>query len=238
VVALVRSRSFPYHVGRMKSKLIVALDVDSFQEAAALVRATRDVVDMYKVGSQLFTRVGPRMIEFLREQDKECFLDLKFHDIPNTVAKAVEVAVALRVRMLTVHACGGADMLRAAAAVPRHPLLLGVTVLTSVGGNVQTEVLRLAKLAKRCGLNGVIASPREIHPVREMLGGKFLIVTPGIRPANAALGDQRRAMTPAEAIIAGADYIVVGRPIIAASNPGRAAVRIAEEIVFAAGSLA
>ena len=208
----------------------------SFQEAAALVQVTRDVVDVFKVGSQLFTRVGPRIIEFLHEQGKECFLDLKFHDIPNTVAKAVESAVALRVRMLTLHACGGAEMLRAAAAVPHRPLLLGVTVLTSVGGNVQAEVLRLAKLAKRCGLNGVIASPREIHPIREVMGEKFLIVTPGIRPAKSELGDQRRAMTPAEAIIAGADYIVVGRPIIAAENPAHAALKITEEIVFAAGA--
>jgi orotidine-5'-phosphate decarboxylase len=221
----------------MKSKLIVALDVDSFPEAATLIQATRDVVDVFKVGSQLFTRVGPRIIEFLHEQGKECFLDLKFHDIPNTVAKAVESAVALQVRMLTLHACGGAEMLRAAATVPNHPLLLGVTVLTSVSGNVQLEVLRLAKLAKKCGLNGVIASPREIHPLRETMGQKFLIVTPGIRPAKTELDDQRRSMTPAEAIIAGADYIVVGRPIITASNPGRVALRIAEEIVFAAGSL-
>ncbi len=238
MVALVRARSFPYHAGWMKSKLIVALDVDSFQEAAALVQITRDVVDVFKVGSQLFTRVGPPIIEFLHEQGKECFLDLKFHDIPNTVARAVEVASALRVRMVTVHTCGGAEMLRAAAAVPHRPLLLGVTVLTSSSGNVQAEVLRRTKLAKRCGMNGVIASPREIHSIREMMGGKFLIVTPGIRPAKAELGDQRRAMTPAEAIIAGADYIIVGRPIITASNPGRAALRIAEEIVFAAGSLA
>ena len=222
----------------MKSKLIVALDVDSFQEAVTFVQATREVVDVFKVGSQLFTRVGPRIIEFLHEQGKECFLDLKFHDIPNTVAKAVESAAALRVRMLTLHTCGGEEMLIAASAVPKHPLLLGVTVLTSVGGNVQTEVLRLAKVAKKCGLNGVIASPREIRPLREMMGGKFLIVTPGIRPAKTEAGDQRRAMTPAEAIIAGADYIVVGRPIITASNPARAALRIAEEIVFAAGSLA
>ncbi|MGD1020967.1 MAG: orotidine-5'-phosphate decarboxylase [Verrucomicrobiia bacterium] len=220
----------------MKSKLIVALDVDSFQEAAAVVQATGDVVDVFKVGSQLFTRVGPRIIEFLHERGKECFLDLKFHDIPHTVARAVEAASALRVRMVTVHTCGGAEMLRAAAAVPHRPLLLGVTVLTSVGGNVQAEVLRLAKLAKRCGMNGVIASPREIHPIREMMGGKFLIVTPGIRPAKTEAGDQRRAMTPAEAIIAGADYIVVGRPIVAARNPAHAAKRIAEEIVFAAGA--
>jgi orotidine-5'-phosphate decarboxylase len=127
-------------------------------------------------------------------------------------------------------------MLRAAAMVPDHPLLLGVTVLTSVSGNVQLEVLRLAKLAKNCGLNGVIASPREIHPLREMMGRKFLIVTPGIRPPKTESDDQRRSMTPAEAIIAGADYVVVGRPIIAAKNPAQAALKIAEEIVFAAGT--
>jgi orotidine-5'-phosphate decarboxylase len=220
-VALVSSRSFPYHAAWMKSKLIVALDVDGLQEAAAVVQATRE---------------GPRIIEFLHDNGKECFLDLKLHDIPSTVTKAVESAAALRVRMLTLHTCGGEEMLKAASAVPNHPLLLGVTVLTSVGGNVQGEVLRLAELAKKCGLNGVIASPREIHPLREMMGEKFLIVTPGIRPAKAEPDDQRRTMTPAEAVIAGADYIVVGRPIAAASDPGHAARRIAEEIVFAAGT--
>ena len=220
----------------MKSKLIVALDVDSFRAATVLVQATGEVVDIFKVGSQLFTRVGPRIVEFLHEQGKECFLDLKFHDIPNTVAKAVESATTLGVRMLTLHTCGGAEMLRTAAAVPHRPLLLGVTVLTSVGGNVQEEVLRLARLAKRSGLNGVIASPREIHPLREIMVTKFQIVTPGIRPVKSDLADQRRAMTPAEAIIAGADHIVVGRPIIAAKNPAQAAVRIAEEIRFAAGT--
>jgi orotidine-5'-phosphate decarboxylase len=188
------------------------------------------VVDVFKVGSQLFTRVGPRIIEFLHEQQKECFLDLKFHDIPNTVAKAVESAAALRVRMLTLHVSGGAEMLQAAAAVPSHPLLLGVTVLTSVGGDVQAEVLRLAELARECGLNGVIASPREIQPIRESCGSDFLIVTPGIRPARAEAGDQQRVMTPAEAITAGADYIVIGRPIIAAIDPARAAADIVTQI--------
>lgn len=214
----------------MKSKLIVALDVDSFQEATALIQATREVVDVFKVGSQLFTRVGPRIIEFLHEQGRECFLDLKFHDIPNTVAKAVESAAALRVRMLTVHACGGAEMLKAAVAVPNRPLLLGVTVLTSVGGDVQAEVLRLAKLARECGLDGVIASPREIVSIRKLVGGDFLIVTPGIRPAKSEPGDQKRPLTPAEAITAGASYIVVGRPIIAAKDPALAAKQISEEI--------
>ena len=218
----------------MKSKLIVALDVDSFEEAAVLIQVLADAVDLFKVGSQLFTRVGPRIIEFLHEHDKGCFLDLKFHDIPNTVAKAVESAAALRVRMLTLHTCAGRETLRAAAAVPKHPLLLGVTVLTSVGGEVQTEVLHLAKLAKECGLNGVIASPHEIRLLREAVGKDFLIVTPGIRPAGADAGDQKRVMTPAEAIAAGANYIVVGRPIIAADDPAQAAGKILKEMASTA----
>ena len=214
----------------MKSKLIVALDVESYQDAAAMVQVLRDVVDVFKVGSQLFTRVGPRIIKFLHEQGKECFLDLKFHDIPHTVARAVESAAALRVCMLTLHACGGAEMLEAAAAIPNHPLLLGVTVLTSVGGDVEAEVLRLAKLAKASGLNGVIASPHEIRLLRESLGKDFLIVTPGIRPASGEAADQKRVMTPAEAVAAGASYIVVGRPIAAADDPAQAAARILEEM--------
>jgi orotidine-5'-phosphate decarboxylase len=218
----------------MKSKLIVALDVESYQDAAALVQVLCDVVDVFKVGSQLFTRVGPRIIEFLHEHGKECFLDLKFHDIPHTVARAVESAAALRVRMLTLHTCGGAEMLEAAAAIPDHPLLLGVTVLTSVGGDVQAEVLRLARLAKASGLDGVIASPHEIRPLRETIGNDFLIVAPGIRPSWAEAGDQKRVMTPADAIVAGASYIVVGRPIIAVADPAQAAARILEEMASAA----
>ena len=191
-------------------------------------------MDVFKVGSQLFTRVGPRIIEFLHEHGKECFLDLKFHDIPHTVARAVESAAALRVRMLTLHTCGGAEMLEAAAAIPDHPLLLGVTVLTSVGGDVQAEVLRLARLAKASGLDGVIASPHEIRPLRETIGNDFLIVAPGIRPSWAEAGDQKRVMTPADAIVAGASYIVVGRPIIAVADPAQAAARILEEMASAA----
>jgi orotidine-5'-phosphate decarboxylase len=218
----------------MKSKLIVALDVESYQDASALVQIMGDVVDIFKVGSQLFTRAGPRIIEFLHEHGKECFLDLKFHDIPHTVARAVESAAALRVRMLTLHTSGGAEMLEAAVAIPNHPLLLGVTVLTSVGGDVQAEVLRLAKLAKACGLNGVIASPHEIRLLREAVGKDFLIVTPGIRPSSAEAGDQKRVMTPADAVAAGASYLVVGRPIIAASDPAQAAALIVEEMASAA----
>jgi orotidine-5'-phosphate decarboxylase len=190
-------------------------------------------VDVFKVGSQLFTRAGPRIIEFLHEHGKECFLDLKFHDIPHTVAGAVESAAALRVRMLTLHTCGGAEMLEAAAAIPNHPLLLGVTVLTSVGGDVRAEVHRLAKLAKASGLNGVIASPHEIRSLRELLGNDFLIVTPGIRSSSGEAADQKRVMTPAEAVVAGANYIVVGRPIIAADDPSGAAARILEEMASA-----
>jgi orotidine-5'-phosphate decarboxylase len=220
----------------MKSKLIVALDVDSFERAAALVRELSDTVEIFKVGSQLFTLAGPRIVSFINERGKNCFLDLKFHDIPNTVARAVESAAALRVALLTIHVAGGEEMLQAAVAVSNRPRLLGVTVLTSVAGDVQTEVLERARLAKRCGLDGVIASPQEIHLLREKLGKKFLIVTPGIRPAGAEIGDQKRVMTPAEAIAAGADYIVVGRPIIAAAKPADVARRIVSEIASVASA--
>jgi len=217
----------------MKSKLIVALDVDSYERATALVERLGDAVETYKVGSQLFTRVGPKMIGFLEKRGRHCFLDLKFHDIPNTVAKAVESAAALRVAMTTVHTIGGAEMLRAAASVPNHPLLLGVTVLTSVGGDVADEVVRRAKVAAECGLEGVVASPHEIKLIRKAVGGKIVIVTPGIRPAWAEAGDQKRMMTPAEAVAAGASYIVVGRPILAAPDPVAAAERVATEMASA-----
>jgi orotidine-5'-phosphate decarboxylase len=198
------------------------------------VKDLAEVVDTFKVGSQLFTRVGPKIIEFINERDRQCFLDLKFHDIPNTVAKAVESAAALKVFMLTVHCSGGAEMLRAAAQpVPGRPVLLGVTVLTSVAGNVRPEVLRLARLAQECGLNGVIASPQEVTMLREKFGDRLMIVTPGIRPAGAEAGDQKRVMTPAEAVAVGVDYIVVGRPIVAASKPVAAAMRIKTEMAAA-----
>ena len=212
----------------MKSKLIVALDVESYQQATALVRGLADVVDVFKVGSQLFTRVGPKVVEFINARGRQVFLDLKFHDIPSVVARAVDAAAEMGVFMLTVHAAGGPKMLEGAAR--RHPIILGVTVLTSEAGNVKAEVLRYAKLAKRCGLGGVVASPREIRMLREVVGEKLLIVTPGIRPAWAETGDQKRVMTPAEAIAAGASYIVVGRPIISARKPAAAALRIASEM--------
>lgn len=214
----------------MKSKLIVALDVDNFDRAAELVRQLRDYVEVFKVGSQLFTRVGPRIVEFIGSQGRQCFLDLKFHDIPNTVAKAVESAATLPVAMLTVHVAGGEEMLRAAAGVVNRPRLLGVTVLTSVAGNMADEVIRCARLAKGCGLDGVIASPHEIRSLRRELGESFLIVTPGIRPAGSDAGDQKRTMTPSEAVEAGANYIVVGRPIVAAGDPLAAAREIADQL--------
>lgn len=217
----------------MKSKLIVALDVDSYERAIALVEQIGDAVETYKIGSQLFTRTGPKIIEFLHQRGRRCFLDLKFHDIPNTVAKAVESAATLRVAMLTVHTIGGAEMLRAAAGVPNHPLLLGVTVLTSVGGDVADEVVRRAKLAAECGLEGVVASPHEIKLIRNAVGKKLTIVTPGIRPIWAEVGDQKRMMTPGEAVAAGASYIVVGRPILAAADPTEAAERVAAEMASA-----
>jgi orotidine-5'-phosphate decarboxylase len=217
----------------VKSKLIVALDVDSFDQAATLVRDLAGVVDIFKVGSQLFTRVGPRIVEFINAAGKQVFLDLKFHDIPNTVAKAVESAAALKVFMLTVHVSGGPEMLKAAAGIPVRPVLLGVTVLTSVAGNVSPDVLRYAQLARECGLDGVIASPHEVKMLREVLGGEYLIVTPGIRPSWAMAGDQKRVMTPAEAVAAGASYIVVGRPIVDAARPSEAALRIISEMALA-----
>ena len=178
--------------------------------------------------------MGPRIVEFIHESGKKVFLDLKFHDIPNTVAKAIESAAALRVFMLSIHVSGGSEMLRAAAKpIPDRPLLLGVTILTSVAGDVAADVLRFAKLAKDCRLDGVIASPQEVKMLRQWLGKTFLIVTPGIRPSWAQAGDQKRVMTPDEAVSAGASYIVVGRPIIAAAEPAKAAFQIASEMAAA-----
>ena len=218
----------------MKSKLIVALDVDGYAPAVALIEDLLGAVGIFKVGSQLFTRVGPKIVEYIHERGGHCFLDLKFHDIPNTVAKAVESAAALRVSWLTIHASGGAEMLKAAATpIPHRPRLLGVTVLTSVGGVVGNEVVRLARLCRECGLDGVVASAQELALIREAVGKELLIVTPGIRPVWSETGDQKRITTPAQAVAAGADYLVVGRPIVAAADPRAAALRITEEMAGA-----
>ena len=196
----------------------------------------------FKIGKELFVAEGPDIVRRVRDTGAAVFLDLKFHDIPNTVAKAVASAAQQDVQMLTVHASGGAAMLRAAqeAAGPDGPLVLGVTVLTSMDEQDLTElgiqktpaeqVHHLAKLATAAGLCGLVCSPQEIAPLREVLPAEVQLVTPGIRPAGSASGDQKRVMTPADAITAGADWLVIGRPIYAAGNPREAAEAIRESL--------
>lgn len=214
----------------MKSKIIVALDVPDWESAQSLVQRLAPLVPMFKIGAQLFTRYGPAIVQLVHQQQRDVFLDLKYHDIPNTVANAVAAAQALSVHMLTVHTAGGAEMLRAAAAVQPRPRIVGVTVLTSVAGTVADEVVTRARLARDCGLDGVVASPHEIVPLRQRFGDHFIIVTPGIRPTGSATGDQHRVSTPAAAVAAGADYLVIGRPIIAAADPLAATRQILAEM--------
>jgi len=236
-------------------QLLVALDVESGDRALALARSLRDVAGGFKIGSRLFTLEGPAVVQRLVDLGVNVFLDLKFHDIPNTVAQAVESAVLSGAWMVNVHASGGTPMMQAAARAaaetaartnrPR-PLVIGVTVLTSmddatlkdtgVHRPLLEQVVTLAKMARAAGLDGVVASPQETASIRAACGSEFAIVTPGIRGASAGTekNDQSRTMGPAEAIRAGATYIVVGRPIIAAENPRDAAERIVEELKRAA----
>lgn len=233
-----------------KDKLIVALDVDSAEDALALCEKLRDVCGMFKVGMQLFTAAGPDLVRQIVLRGGRVFLDLKYHDIPNTVAMAGIEATRLGVSMFNIHVAGGREMMkRTAEAVANTaarenltaPKVLGVTLLTSVDseilkqigidGSPQTIVGRLARLAKDSGLDGVVASAQEIKPIREAVRqNDFLIVTPGIRSSSDAVEDQRRTMTAAEAVGAGADYIVVGRPVLRAGDPLQAALRIVSEI--------
>lgn len=227
-----------------RERLIVALDVSSASDAARIVSALGDSVETYKVGMQLYTAEGPAVVRDLIGSGKKIFLDLKYHDIPNTVAAAVSEAAALGVSMLTLHASGGTKMLRAAAEAARKaklpPKLLAVTVLTSmdnrdlnevgVPGQLGDHVLQLAKLALATGCHGLVSSAHEVRNLRAELGDEFLAVTPGVRPAGAAHGDQARVVTPAEAIAAGASHIVVGRPITAAPNPVAAVAAILQDI--------
>ncbi len=227
-----------------RERLIVALDVPSAAAAQKIVAAVGDSAFFYKVGKQLFTAEGPAIVRDLVACGRRVFLDLKFHDIPNTVAAAVAAAARLKVSMLTVHASGGSRMLtaatEAAAASASKPMVLGVTVLTSfrdadvqeVGfsGGVLDNVLRLAALARGCGCGGIVTSAKEAAEVRHELGAGFAIVTPGVRPAGSEVGDQARVVTPAEAIASGASHIVVGRPITSAANPQAAARAIVEEM--------
>ncbi len=234
-----------------RGRLIVALDVSKLAEATDLAQRLAPHLAAVKIGSQLFTAEGPRAVQTMHERGLRVFLDLKFHDIPNTVAGSVAAATSLGVWMLNVHASGGSAMLRAAAQAAARsgtpgarPLVLGVTVLTSleeadlrtafgITRTLKEQVQYLAREARSAGLDGVVASPHEIMDIREACGSTFLIVTPGVRPAQADRGDQRRVLTPGEAIRAGADYVVVGRPILAAKDPVEAAHRIAEECVAA-----
>jgi orotidine-5'-phosphate decarboxylase len=227
-----------------REKLIVALDVSSASAAQIIVAAVGDSALTYKVGMQLYTAEGPSVVRDLVKSGRRVFLDLKFHDIPNTVGYAVQEAAQLGVSMLTVHASGSGRMLRAAveAAGNVNPslLVLGVTVLTSledadldkigVRGNVLDESLRLAALALANGCQGIVTSPREASTLRTELGDKFAIVTPGVRPAGVSHADQARVATPAEAIAAGASHIVVGRPITAAADPAAEARAILAQI--------
>lgn len=233
-----------------KNKLIVALDVETAREALNLFAALKDVAGMFKIGSQLFTSEGPDVVREIVRAGGRVFLDLKFYDIPNTVAAAGVEAARLGVSIFNVHACGGSEMMRRTAdAVAEtaereginRPLIIGVTVLTSsddstleeagFSSSTHDQVKRLARLASESGLDGIVASPHEVKLVREVvLQRDFVIVTPGVRSAGIAHDDQRRVMTPAEAVRAGADYLVVGRAILKAADPARAAQEIIEEI--------
>lgn len=209
------------------SKIIVALDVDNFSKAKYFVKKLYPAVKIFKIGSQIFTAQGPKAVEYINKIGGEVFLDLKFHDIPNTVASAVKEAVGLKIKMMTLHTSGGREMLEAAVRAAdseskklkiKKPLLIGVTVLTSQE-TTPDEVLRLAKLGISAGLDGVVCSVKEAAMLRAKINDKFVIVTPGIRPLDMALADQKRVATPLDAVRAGSDFLVIGRPILEAKDP-------------------
>ncbi|MBO0722143.1 MAG: orotidine-5'-phosphate decarboxylase [Blastocatellia bacterium] len=235
---------------KVNNPIIVALDLSDADQALALVDRLHGLVGMFKVGKQLFTAAGPAVVRRIIEQGERVFLDLKFHDIPSTVAQAGIEAARLGVSIFNLHALGGSQMMRAAVeAVDRtvadekiaRPLILGVTVLTShtqtslnevgIERELQEQVVSLSQLCEAAGIDGVVASPREILPIRKSVKRPgFIILTPGVRPAGTNLDDQSRVMTPLEAIRAGADYLVLGRPITGATNPVSAAQEILAEI--------
>ncbi|MBN2111753.1 orotidine-5'-phosphate decarboxylase [Candidatus Woesearchaeota archaeon] len=229
-----------------KDKIILALDVDSAEKAKALVAELHDYVGVYKINS-LFNEEGPSIVKEIQDNGGKVFLDLKYHDIPNTVANYAKAATKMGVFMFNVHAGGGFEMMKAAAdavkesGAEKKPIVLAVTVLTSidqkalneelkVSGSVEEQVNHLAKLAKKAGMDGVVCSPKEIPIIREACGKDFVIVTPGIRPAWSEKGDQKRITTPKDAVDAGSDYLVIGRPISGAENRAEAAKKILEEI--------
>ena len=227
-----------------RDRLIVALDLPGAIQARQIIQALGESVTTYKIGKQLFVAEGPLFVRELVASGRKVFLDLKFHDIPNTVASAVRSAAELGVSMLTVHASGGSKMLKAAAEAaaqrPGRPTVLAVTVLTSlsdselqeigVSGTVLNQVLRLGSLARAAGCGGLVASAHEARELRRELGEGFAIVTPGVRPAGGDAGDQARVVTPRDAIAAGASHIVVGRPILEAKEPTEVARAIVVEV--------
>jgi orotidine-5'-phosphate decarboxylase len=233
---------------KLEEKIIIALDVPSKTEALTLVETLKDA-KLFKVGLELFTAEGPELLFEIRGHGKKVFLDLKLHDIPNTVAGAVRSGIKHRVYMMTVHASGGLEMMARAAEEASEkalqegaekPLLLGVTILTSlkdeqlgeIGMQADTEgqVIKLALLAQKAGMDGIVCSPLEIELIKKELGDDFLVVAPGIRPAWASAQDQKRIMTPSQAVQMGADYVVIGRPITKADSPQEAFQRIADEL--------
>src|SRR5438874_7025906 len=234
------SRTLPA-MTKAADKIIVALDVATKKKALELVEQLRGEISFFKIGLQLYTAEGPERLRAVLGTGAMVWLDLKLHDIPNTVARAVESASTLGVQMLTIHLSGGGDMIRAAtAARASDMLLLGVTVLTSateqtlreigITDAVVDQVIRLAKLGAEAGIDGIVASPREIKPLRREFGDRIKIAVQGIRPIWAEPGDQKRFMTPREAIQAGADYIGIGRPITGHAQPHEALARILEEL--------
>lgn len=235
-----------------RERLIFALDVSSIKEARDWVNLLKDHLRVFKIGKELFTSCGPDAVKAVTEEGGEVFLDLKFHDIPNTVARAVQGVLRLGVRMFNLHTLGGLRMMEAAREVvdglvekggAKRPIILGVTILTSMDDEdlkaigiergLEEEVLRLATLARRAGLDGVVVSPKEVRAIRRKLGKDFVIVTPGIRLPSSKPDDQRRTMTPGEAVKAGADYIVVGRPIREAKAPVEEIDRIINDMLCA-----
>ena len=228
---------------RPQDKIIIALDVPDTDGALRLLDSLGDPPALCKIGLELFTAEGPSVIKAVQDRGSRVFLDLKFHDIPNTVAHAVKSASGLGVAMTTLHASGGPVMLEAAAkaAEGSELLLLAVTVLTSMdaaqlsstGVSVEPreQVLRLAGLASDAGIGGVVCSPLEVNAIRTSLGNNLRIVTPGVRPTWAATGDQKRVMTPAEAVKEGSDWLVIGRPITATENPREAYAKVVEELI-------
>ncbi len=233
----------------MRNPIIVALDVPNAEEALKLAEQLAPVCGGFKIGSELFTAAGPEVVRRIRGLGAPVFLDLKFHDIPNTVARAVAAAVRLDVQMLTVHASGGIDMLKAAEHVAQEsawqlghapPLVLAVTILTSLDGNalsqigldpnVNRQVRRLANMANQAGLRGMVCSPREVADLRQMLPASTQLVIPGIRPQPVPGDDQKRTLSPREALALGANWLVVGRPICAAEKPRAAAEQMLKEI--------